>query len=269
MTASLISVNCRGRQFHVTDFQSKFWASVNAGQWEAETFDLLDHCVTSDTVYLDVGSWIGPTLLYAASQARLSLGFEPDPTAYRALAANVALNPQLNPIKLHPTAISARRGETRMGSASSPGDSMSSLLFAGATDSWPVALHPIEDYESVLPAGAPTFLKIDVEGGEYDLLPALAGFVRRWRPTIYLSLHPYFFMKPWHGRGRLPQARGEISLFLKTWRARAVVSQFPYLYDPAGGRLRAVDLLRRSRWLHATGLVMSPHPIPYLERTGG
>jgi FkbM family methyltransferase len=269
MTAPLAAVDCPGHHFRVSDFQAEFWARVSRGEWEPETFKLLDHCVTPETVFLDVGSWIGPTLLYAAGRARLSLGFEPDPTAFRALAANVALNPHLNPIRLFSSAISAHRGKTLMGSASTPGDSMSSLLFAGSAASWPVELRRIEDYESELPADAPLFLKIDIEGGEYDLLPALADFIRRRRPTVYLSLHPYFFIKPWHGRGRWAQARGELSLLLKTCRAAVVAAQFSHLYDPAGGRLQPVDLLRRQRWLHATGLVMSHRSIPYLEHPGG
>jgi FkbM family methyltransferase len=267
MSTPLIAVTCRGREFRVTDFQPEFWASINAGDWEAETFDLFDACITPETAYLDVGSWIGPTLLYAAGRARCSLGFEPDPAAYRALAANVALNPQLNPIQIFPAAIAAQRGQTRMGSRSAPGDSMSSLLFAGAAESWPVELHPLEDYEAKLPADAPVFLKIDIEGGEYALLPALQGFVRRRRPTVYLSLHPYFFMKPWFGCGRLRQARGELALLWQTWRAQSLMRQFPYLYDPAGGRLRPLDLLHRRRWLRARGLVMSFTPIPHLEKS--
>jgi len=265
MSTPPLAVTCRGREFRVVDFQPEFWASINAGNWEAETFDLFDACLTPETAYLDVGSWIGPTLLYAAGRVRCSLGFEPDPTAYRALAANMALNPQLNPVEIFPVAIAAQRGQTHMGSSSTPGDSMSSLLFARESARWPVELHPIEDYESKLPAGASVFLKIDIEGGEYALLPALAGFVRRHRPTLYLSLHPHFFMKPWFGRGRLRQARGELGLLWQTWRALRVIRQFPYLYDPAGGRLRPLDLLHRRRWLRGRGLVLSFAPIPYLE----
>lgn len=38
----------------------------------------------------------------------------------------------------------------------------------------------------------PTFVKIDVEGAELEVLAGMAATLRRWRPVVYLEVHP-----PW------------------------------------------------------------------------
>lgn len=265
MSTETIQVRCRQRDYLVAATHRDFWTSLAQGDWEPETFDLLDDCVNAATTYVDIGSWIGPTLLYAAGRAGCSFGFEPDPVAHQILARNVALNPQLPDIRLSAWAIAANPGQSRMGSSSAPGDSMSSLLFAGQSANWPVELRTIEQVEALLPERSPLFVKIDIEGGEYQLLPALRGFIRRRQPTLYLSLHPHFFMRPWLGRGRLRQLAGECALFFNTLRAQATIREFPHLYSPAGGRLTPADLLRRSHWRYGLGLVLSFVPIPRLE----
>ncbi len=240
---------------------------MNNSNWETETFQLFDHCLTQETVMLDIGAWIGPTLLYAAGRTKLTLGFEPDPIAYQTLAKNIALNPQLNVVRIFPVAIAGQHGQATMGSRTQAGDSMSSLLFAGETERWTVELRRIEEFEQEWPAGAPLFVKIDIEGGEYQLIPHLGPFISRHRPTVYLSLHPWFFLLPYRGHDLRRRLRGEWALFWNTWRAwHTVYRQFSFIYDPAGGRLRARDLLRPQRWRHSGGLVLSHQAIGYLER---
>ncbi len=36
------------------------------------------------------------------------------------------------------------------------------------------------------------FIKMDIEGGEYALIPCLCEFLKTHKPTLYLSLHPGF-----------------------------------------------------------------------------
>ena len=63
------------------DQHQRFWTKVEDGSWEPETFGVFDRFVTRETTYLDVGSWEGPTLLYAGQRAKTAYGFEPDPVA--------------------------------------------------------------------------------------------------------------------------------------------------------------------------------------------
>lgn len=40
--------------------------------------------------------------------------------------------------------------------------------------------------------GQPVFLKIDIEGGEYDLLPTISGILADPKVTAFISFHPRF-----------------------------------------------------------------------------
>ena len=261
-----IQIQRNGHSFRVAHSHPEFWAAFNSGAWEEETLRLFDHCLSRETVHLDVGAWIGPTLLYAAGRAGLAFAFEPDPQAYRTLAENVALNPLLGTMRTFPFAIASRHGQSRMGSkAGQLGDSMSSLLFADSPSNWTAELRKIEEFEGEWPPGARLFLKIDIEGGEYELLPHLRNFILRRRPTICLSLHPHFFMLPYMGSGRLRQLIGETRLLINFRRFMTVFRHYTHLYDPAGGRISRRRLWQRRTWRHLGGLVLSNTPIPFLD----
>jgi FkbM family methyltransferase len=266
-SADWLQVQRHGRSFKVRATHPEFWRDFDRDEWEWETFALFDHFIRPDTVYLDVGAWIGPTLLYGASRAKQAIGFEPDPVAFGILQQNVAANANLAPTEVHPFAISAERGRLRFGSQSKPGDSMSSALFAGGAQTWEVEARRLEDFEGDWPKGARVFLKIDIEGGEYALLPALRDFIQRHRPTIYLSLHSNFMMAPYANRGGWSRRRGEFNLFRKFLRCHPVLRSFPYVTTLAGQRLSSSDLWRRRTWLHAYALVLSHEPIPALRRS--
>ena len=72
-----------------------FWNAYAEG-WERDTLAAIAEFLPMGGVHLDIGAWIGPTLLFAAARAREAHGFEPDPAAYAKLRRNVALNPELD-----------------------------------------------------------------------------------------------------------------------------------------------------------------------------
>ena len=251
-----------GRHFLVAGTHLDFWRSFAAGSWEPETFAIFDHYLDSSTVHLDVGSWIGPTILYAATRARQVIGFEPDPVAFRILEINVRANPGLAPIQVHPVAIAARPGRLALGSRTEAGDSMSSALFADGPVAWTAPARRLEEFEATWPADAPVFLKIDIEGGEYDLLPSLAAFVRRRRPTLYLSLHSHFFLGRSTSRGVGPKAWQELRLLKRFIGFWPVIRQFPHCYSHSGRRISRLRLFHRSTWRRTYALVLAHRPMP-------
>ncbi len=72
--------------FRLDPYHSKFWRRATSGQWEPETLAVLRDHLDRDHDYLDIGAWIGPTVLYGARKARHVWCFEPDPVAFRHLA---------------------------------------------------------------------------------------------------------------------------------------------------------------------------------------
>jgi FkbM family methyltransferase len=174
--------------------QRRFWRAVNRGSWEPETFTIFDRHITPDTLFLDIGAWIGSTALYGAQRARTTLAFEPDPVAFAALARNVDANataPWIDRLKIHDCAINADGQSFTLGGTQAGADSTSSALFPDRDSQWTVrALRLPEVLALHRSQGQPVFLKIDIEGGEYSLLPAIADILADPGVTTFVSCHP-------------------------------------------------------------------------------
>ena len=245
----------------VADTHREFWDKFEDEAWEPETLAVFEHYLTPSTVHLDIGAWIGPTVLFAASKAARVLAFEPDPVAFASLRYAVDANPHLSPVELYPVAIAGSSGHLTLGSKSNPGDSMSSILFSDGPVKWNVKASRIEDFEHSWPADAPVFMKIDIEGGEYELLPALADFIRRRRPTIHLSLHGKFFLGDKLHASLPVRTLAELRLFAKFLRFLPVVRSYKFVYDSTGQPVELLHLLQRNYWRHTPSLVFANTPL--------
>jgi len=181
-----------GVPFRLDPYHSKFWRRATRGEWEPETFAVLDAHLAPAADYLDIGAWIGPTVLYAAKKARHVWAFEPDATAFRHLAWNIALN-RLDNVSALPVALADRTGVARMASfGGEAGDSMTSLLNADAKGGTDVVTLDWASFAGDVDLSGVSLVKIDVEGAEFDLLPALLPWLEAQRPALYLSTHaPY------------------------------------------------------------------------------
>ncbi|WP_170396280.1 FkbM family methyltransferase [Ruegeria arenilitoris] len=177
-----------GEPFHLDPYHSKFWRKASAGAWEPETFAILDEYLSSDSDYLDIGAWIGPTVLYGARRARHVWCFEPDPTAFRYLAWNLDLN-EIHNVSAFGVALSNQFGVARMASVrGEPGDSTSSLLHDGThgSDALTIAW---DQFEAANDLSGVSLVKMDIEGAEYFVLPTLIAWLKKQRPALLLSLH--------------------------------------------------------------------------------
>ena len=85
----------RGHSIRVsaTPRYKTFWDKYEQGAWEPTTLDVLSRFLKHGSFYIDVGGWIGPTVLYAAALGAEVVAFEPDDVAHAELAKNLELNP--------------------------------------------------------------------------------------------------------------------------------------------------------------------------------
>jgi FkbM family methyltransferase len=190
-----LTITVHDRSFAVEPgAQFRFWKRVNRGEWEPETFAIFDRHITSDTLFLDVGAWVGSTALYAAQRAKSALAFEPDPVAFAALTRNLAANADAewaSRLRIHDCAVNADGQSFVHGGTRAGADSTSSALFPDRDSQWTVRAMRLPDVlESHREPGQPVFLKIDIEGGEYSLLPANAELLADPLVTAFISLHP-------------------------------------------------------------------------------
>ena len=187
-----VNGSLNGEAFRLDPYHSKFWHKASAGNWEPETFAVLDAHLDKDHDYIDIGAWIGPTVLYAARKARHVWCFEPDPVAYRHLVWNLDLNDIRN-VSAFGIALSDDVRIARMASfGGEAGDSMSSLLSTDDASASDVMTIGWEHFASSVDLSAVSLVKMDIEGAEFDVLPTLLPWLEINRPALYLSVHAPF-----------------------------------------------------------------------------
>ncbi|WP_372571507.1 FkbM family methyltransferase [Ruegeria jejuensis] len=226
-----------GEPFRLDPYHSKFWRKATAGQWEPETFAVLDQNLSPDRDYVDIGAWIGPTVLYASRRARHVWCFEPDPVAYRHLIWNLELNDIRN-VSAFGVALWKDTGIVRMASlGGEAGDSMTSVLGDPERGTDVISLAWDQFARSVDLSGV-SLVKMDVEGAEFSLLPTLLPWLRAQRPALYLSTHAPFIDEQdrpeamralgesleFYGHCQSEEAKGPIAQAFQTPRA---LGQFP------------------------------------------
>lgn len=171
---------------HVKDWD--FWTVFENDEWEPGLDEILDERLTPAGTVLDVGAWIGPVALMAASRCGNVHAVEPDPVARRWLDANADLNP-LAGITVWPVALAAVDGPVRIGHRDDRrfGDSMTSMIFDNGVMEVPgVTLGGLLADAHVTSLD---LIKIDIEGGEETVLPACADTIRELGAPLLLSLH--------------------------------------------------------------------------------
>lgn len=122
-----------------------FWTLLASGKWEPETLRVLDVLVGPATHYLDIGTWIGPTALYAAARGAVVHAFEPDPEALKGLDRHLEINPHLaKKVTVHRYAPGAQAG-TLLLTSTKLGNSKSTLRRGRAGESVGVDVRRFED----------------------------------------------------------------------------------------------------------------------------
>lgn len=188
-----------GKFFFVGDssgfgINKRYWDKFERGLWENNTFTAFDAYLDNNHSYIDVGAWVGPTVLYASQKAKHCYALEPDPIAFKTLRENVESNPKLKlRIILFNACLNDKSGEIKLSSPSELGDSSSSILCKNPKKSVITKAITLEQLIEQNSIQSINFIKIDTEGAEVIILPAIEKYLRKEKPTLHLSLHPSSF----------------------------------------------------------------------------
>lgn len=205
-------VKKRDIKYYVDGEYSKKWFDENItnGDWEEETFDILDK-YGGKGVYIDVGAWIGPTVLYAANIYDKVICLEPDPVAIQRLEKNMATN-KYNNITLIKKALSYNGDKIELSSnIGTFGESVSTILISDrryADEQWGLLYGWEQRTKNIIEVDTITMedvlknnkisikdvrlIKIDIEGGELFVLPSMLPFLKKHKPVLYISVHRWF-----------------------------------------------------------------------------
>lgn len=164
---------------------ANFWRSTYTN-WEGNTFKVFQRFIGPETVVLDIGSWIGVTALWEGQIAKSVVALEPTPKAFAELKANLAMNPELaGRVKIINKAMGSDDGRKEMTNRGDSMDRLTSFIEVPVISvNTLVAAHP--ELQNV------GFVKIDTEGYEKVIVPALEQFLKEKKPVAFVSLHQTF-----------------------------------------------------------------------------
>lgn len=177
-------------------YTSWVWNEILNNRWEEETFKIFDRFIDPEYSYMDIGAWIGPTVLFGANKAKHTYAIEPDPVALNELKMNLDLNPHIaSNVTCINAAIAKETGEMKLYKRHRFGDSTSSLIPTISDQYYQIKTVSIEDLIKENDIRDVNFIKMDIEGGEYTIIPSLYSYLIKNKPTLYLSMHPGFLLE--------------------------------------------------------------------------
>lgn len=256
------TLEVRGRRFAYTAHPANAGAVAEfAGESEAGTLDFFDAVLPGCERLVDVGAHAGLMSLYGATRGVAVTAFEPNPDTRRLLAANLAANPDLAArIAVVPAALGAADGAATL-YAKAAADSGSSLFRtvwrAGPVDGSAVGTVAVRDAAAALRecgTDRRTLVKIDAEGAEYAILPAVAALLAERLPFLHVSFHPFNVV-----RGTDPYVNACASLAAGLAAAEAL-AVYPFMYARTRDGWRRFDAADRMDLLRRYLLV--PKPVP-------
>jgi FkbM family methyltransferase len=194
-----LQINKKNIKFTVNSKREfPFWILVKLGLWESETYKIMDKFLDKQHSYLDIGSWIGPTVLYGSQLARHCYAVEPDHIAFQELKNNVELNKNIQSnITLINAALSNLSGTIPLYQFDeSWGHSTSSILSNETKSSKNVKSKTFQQLIDEYSITDCNFVKMDIEGGEFIVLPTMLDYLKINKPTLLVEIHPMFVDDP-------------------------------------------------------------------------
>ena len=193
-------IEFRDVSFNISDPNHEaHWDKVENGEWQPWIFPIYDRLLDKDHCYIDFGSWIGVTSLYAATKSRHCYAFEPDPVAFELLKTNTRCNREIKNITLVNVAIWIETKTVTMGSETDRlGNSDTSIMLSNENATVDVSGVKFAYFRSALfSASDPTLfdiedcnlIKFDIEGAEFAVINDMLGFLKSKSPSIILYLH--------------------------------------------------------------------------------
>jgi len=195
MPENILEINRNGLVMKVnadkTPSNPGFWQSEN---WESDTFKTMRRFLDKQHSYIDIGAWIGPTVLYGCQLAKRCYAVEPDKVALGILKENIDLNGFKN-ITVFDGAVWGRNGEKRLGLRGSWGSSMSSFLKKRPKKTIKVDCVTLQTLFERYNITDCNFIKMDTEGAEVEILKSAGEFLKGTGITLHLSVHKPFFKR--------------------------------------------------------------------------
>lgn len=158
-----------------------------SGQFELPLMRFVGKTARPGWICIDAGANVGAVTLALAklvgSEGKV-YSFEPGKPNIERLRANLALNPELEKrVEVHPVGVGDKPGELRW--MEEPGNPGNAMLGSEGTHSVPIIT--LEDFARDNHIERVDFMKVDVEGMEFEVLTGARGLLEKLHPTLYFE----------------------------------------------------------------------------------
>lgn len=180
-------------------------------QWEPNTYNEFNYWIPKSRYYVGFGTWIGVTLFYGAQMVEKAVGFEGDPSAYAVVYSNLAGNSHrrwYNHTYIYPVAVreghNQFQGKSISMRSAAAGNSCSGISEIKTrkdnacgndmnNESWNINAYTLSHLLKLneIPTTKETFIKVDVESYECELIPSWYDWMKKMssKPTLFVSFH--------------------------------------------------------------------------------
>jgi FkbM family methyltransferase len=164
--------------------------------YEEENFNFLKKSVSKGGVVLDIGSHIGLFSIVASRLVESSgkvYAFEPSPTTFSILKKTIAINNVDKSVFPFQKAVGANEGTIQFYISNDSIDNSNSLvkyLSDRELKGIDVAITTTDIFVQEQQINKIDFIKIDVEGAEYDTLMGAKNTLLKFRPNCMVGIHP-------------------------------------------------------------------------------
>ena len=195
-----MNINLKGLNFLVDPSNYyEFWN--NFLNWEKDDLNFFTENGEKDKIFIDIGAWIGPYTLLAASMGMKVYAFEPDYIAFHELKKNIELNRFKYKPQIFNFGLSKLDSEAYLYSNTNDfGKSESGLINyknQQNTKKTQVVLknfsHEIDKIKNHDLNKKIKILKIDIEGGEFLFEKEIYDLVKREKLYCFFSYHHMVF----------------------------------------------------------------------------
>jgi FkbM family methyltransferase len=215
----------------ITDDAMTFdWDSI-VENYEPKTFKIFANLLNSTDLALEVGIDASQTTFTTALLAGKLLAIEPSIRSISYARSILEVNPNLNNkvILIH-GALSDSNEDVIFGPNQKLFDDIHFNSYSVPTT---VKGFTIEAIEQIAQTKI-TFINMDIEGGEYIVLPAMKDWLRERKPTFLLSLHPGFLLSV------KQKKKAKILRYIKRFKEQRKIYNsikfYKFIYDIESGK---------------------------------
>jgi FkbM family methyltransferase len=174
-----------------------FWKNIYS-QWENETFEIFDKYLSKDKIFIDIGGWIGTTAMYGSRKSKHVYSIEADKYSVNDMIINLKTNCKNNYTLINKAIFNIDNIKIKFGKnihlKNSKMNDSTSQIYSDDTITNEYCLaetitidNVIEKYQ--INVFEISLIKVDIEGGEENILNELFDVHVKYNIPLYISFH--------------------------------------------------------------------------------